>query len=194
MLMSRRALIGSIAAVGLLGPQRVLAAHVDPIVSAARSALARHRAVVRTGHIVGVADFGRASAANRFHLVDLQAGRVDSFLVAHGRGSDPGHRGWVERFSNEPGSAASSDGVYLTSDEYQGKHGRSMRLKGLDPSNSNAEARAVVIHGAWYVGPQMIADHGKLGRSEGCLAFSETDLGGILARLAPGTLITAGKF
>lgn len=194
MLLSRRGLIGSVGAAALIGPQRVFAGMSSPILSAARAALARHGAVAQVRTIVGVADFNRPSAGNRFHLVDLHAGRVESFLVAHGRGSDPAHKGWVERFSNEPGSAASSDGVYLTSNEYEGKHGRSMRLKGLDPSNSNAEARAVVIHGAWYVGPQMIAEHGKLGRSEGCLAFSEADLPGILARLAPGTLIAAGKF
>ncbi|HYZ48021.1 MAG TPA: murein L,D-transpeptidase catalytic domain family protein, partial [Sphingomonas sp.] len=125
---------------------------------------------------------------------DMANGRVSSFLVAHGRGSDPQHRGWLERFSNDPGSSATSAGIYLTADEYQGKHGRSMRLKGLDASNSNAEARAVVVHGAWYVSPQIVAEHGKLGRSEGCLAFSEADLPNVLERLGPGRLIIAGKF
>jgi hypothetical protein len=84
--------------------------------------------------------------------------------------------------------------VYLTAGEYQGKHGRSMRLKGLDPTNSNAEPRAVVIHGAWYVSPRMIVDHGKLGRSEGCLALSDADLPGMLERLGPGRLIIASRF
>lgn len=144
--------------------------------------------------LVGVADFSAASSAARFHIVDLAGGEVSSFLVAHGRGSDPKHSGWVERFSNEAGSSASSDGVYLTASEYEGKHGRSMRLKGLDPTNCNAEVRAVVVHGAWYVGPQMLREHGKLGRSEGCLAFSEADLPRVLERLGPGRLITAGKF
>ena len=47
-----------------------------------------------------------------------------------------------------------------------------MKVHGLDWSNSNAEARAIVIHNAWYAEPDMIAQHGKLGRSEGCFAFS----------------------
>jgi hypothetical protein len=144
--------------------------------------------------MVGVADFSRPSADARFHCVDLANGRVSSVLVAHGRGSDPDHCGWLERFSNDPGSSATSEGVYLTAGEYQGKHGRSMRLKGLDPTNSNAEPRAVVIHGAWYVSPRMIVDHGKLGRSEGCLAFSDADLPGMLERLGPGRLIIASRF
>jgi len=142
---------------------------------------------------IGIADFSVASRLPRFHILDLASGRARAFLVAHGRGSDPDHSGWVEKFSNEPGSAASSRGAYLTQDIYQGKHGRSRRLVGLDPQNSNAEPRAIVIHAAWYVGPQMIRDHGKLGRSEGCFAFSDDDLSMVLDRLGPGRLIFADK-
>lgn len=157
-------------------------------------ALARHGSAARFRNLVGVADFSRASREARFHIVDMTNGRIASHLVTHGRGSDPDHCGWLERFSNDPGSSATSAGIYLTADEYQGKHGRSMRLKGLDPSNDKAEARAVVIHGAWYANPGMIAQHGKLGRSEGCLAFAEAELPAILERLGPGRLIIAGKF
>jgi hypothetical protein len=201
MLISRRGLIGSVAAVAVTGTARAPAAlgtlvapNESGIVKAARQALAIHGGTAARRDVVGVADFAQASRDPRFHLVDVQNGHVSSFLVAHGRGSDPGHTGWLKRFSNDPGSSATSAGVYLTGDEYEGKHGRSMRLEGLDPSNCNAESRAVVVHGAWYVSPQMIADHGKLGRSEGCFAFSEADLPRVLARLGPGRLITAGKF
>lgn len=164
------------------------------MLKAARMALARHGGAAQHRDLVGVADFSRASRDPRFHIVDVANGRVSSLLVAHGRGSDPDHCGWLERFSNDPGSSATSSGVYLTAGEYEGKHGRSMRLQGLDPSNNNAESRAVVIHGAWYVSPQMVVEHGKLGRSEGCLAFSEADLPNVLERLGPGRLIIAGKF
>jgi hypothetical protein len=68
-----------------------------------------------------------------------------------------------------------------------------MRLKGLDPTNSNAEARAIVVHGAWYVSPQMVREHGMLGRSEGCLAVDVADLPKVLERLGPGRLIVATK-
>lgn len=192
-MISRRGLIGSAVAVAAFAPVRALAGTGSPILDAARGALARHGAAAQHRDLVGVADFGPASRVPRFHIVDMANGRVQSLLVAHGRGSDPEHSGWLKRFSNDFGSSATSNGVYLTADEYQGKHGRSMRLKGLDPSNSNAEPRAVVIHGAWYVGPLILAEHGKLGRSEGCLAFSEADLPGVLARLGPGRLIVAGR-
>jgi len=205
MLISRRGLIGSVAALAVTGTARAPAALgplgslVTPkqdsdIVKAARRALATHGGAATQRDVVGVADFSPASRDPRFHLVDMASGRVSSFLVAHGRGSDPDHCGWLKRFSNDPGSSATSDGVYLTAGEYPGKHGRSMRLKGLDPTNDNAEPRAVVMHGAWYVSPEMVAEHGKLGRSEGCFAFSEADLPHVLERLGPGRLITAGKF
>lgn len=193
MLMSRRRLIGSMAAVAVLAPVRAFAGTSPPILETARRALAKHGAAATHCDLVGVADFGPASRAPRFHVVDMANGRVSSLLVAHGRGSDPDHSGWLKRFSNDVGSSATSDGVYLTAGEYEGKHGHSIRLKGLDPSNCNAEARAVVIHGAWYVSSQIIAEHGKLGRSEGCLAFSEADLPLVVERLGAGRLIIAAR-
>src|SRR3546814_17219376 len=116
----------------------------------------------------------------------MAGGKKSSLLVEHGRGSDPGHLGCVQRFSNDFGSNATSNGAYLTGDYYTGKHGRSMRLQGMDPTNCHAEARAIVVHGAWYVGPEMIREHGKLGRSEGCFAFAESELDQGLNHLGPG--------
>jgi hypothetical protein len=142
---------------------------------------------------IGIADYSLHSAKKRFHIVDLANGTSQSFLVAHGKGSDLRHTGWLQKFSNVPGSEASSGGSYMTSETYVGKHGTSRRLKGLDPSNNMAEPRAIVIHGAWYAEPEMIGSYGKLGRSQGCFAFSESDLDIILERLGPGRLLYADK-
>jgi hypothetical protein len=71
--------------------------------------------------IVGVADYSRPSWEPRFHLLDMGSGKVSNLLVAHGRGSDPGHEGWVQRFSNAAGSYATSAGAYVTSDYYVGR-------------------------------------------------------------------------
>ena len=163
------------------------------ILAAARAGLQRAGGRVAHRDVVGVADFSRPSRDPRLHLVDVASGRVDSLLVAHGRGSDPNHTGWVKSFSNAPGSEATSEGCYLTGDYYVGQHGRSMRLIGLDPTNSNAESRGIVVHAAWYVGPDMVRQHGSLGRSEGCLAVSPADLPRVLERLGPGRLIVARK-
>lgn len=167
----------------------------DPFVERARAELARLGSAIPNQDLVGLADFSQPSHVARFHLIDVQAGRIDqSFLVAHGRGSDPRHLGRVQRFSNEIGSNASSEGAYRTGERYVGKHGRSMRLDGLDASNSNAEVRAIVIHSAWYVSPAVLEARGKLGRSEGCFVFSEDDHDVVLERLGPDRLLLAGMF
>jgi len=142
---------------------------------------------------IGIVDFAAASREARFHLVDLLNGQVSSHLVAHGRGSDPAHSGFLERFSNTPGSEASSSGAYSTGEYYHGKYGLSMKVRGLDWSNNNAESRAIVIHNAWYAEPDMIAQHGKLGRSEGCFAFSRASQWEVMRRLAGGRMIYADK-
>ena len=159
----------------------------------ALDALEQHHASISRRDYIGVADFSLPSRAPRFHLVNLADGSVQSYLVAHGRGSDPSHTGWLERFSNEPHSNATSAGAYKTDSLYMGAHGRSMRLEGLDPTNSNALSRAIVVHGAWYVNEQMIGRSGMLGRSQGCFAVADSSLPEIMARLGPGRLIYAGK-
>jgi hypothetical protein len=170
------------------------AQQTDPaVVAAAKAGLERAGGQVAHRDLVGVADFAQPSRLPRFHLVDLAGGKVESVLVAHGRGSDPEHTGWLRSFSNRPGSAATSQGCYLTGGYYLGHHGRSMRLHGLEPTNDNAEDRAIVVHAAWYVGPDVVRAHGMLGRSEGCFAVSESDLPRVLDRLGPGRLLVATK-
>jgi hypothetical protein len=167
---------------------------LDPrIVTRARAAFDRHRARISHPEVVGIADFTRASSEPRFFLLDTNSGRVTRHLVSHGRGSDPGHTGFLQSFSNRIGSEASSDGAYLTSAYYHGKYGRSMRVRGLDPSNSNAETRAIVVHTAWYAEPNVVAQTGRLGRSEGCFALPHQSLQEALARLGPGHFLYADR-
>lgn len=189
---TRRALLG---AAGALAAAPAFAAS-RTLSDVAREGLARHQRSIVHQDVIAVADFALPSRKPRFWLVDLANGRATSHLVSHGRGSDPAHSGWVERFSNAPGSNASSSGGYLTADYYTGKHGPSQRLVGLDAENDNAMSRAIVIHGAWYVSDAMARQHGKIGRSEGCFAFDETSgsLKEVLQRLGPGRLLYAGRF
>ena len=159
----------------------------------AMEALDQHRDSIEHRDFMGVVDFSLPSSAPRLFLVNLADGSVKSYLVAHGRGSDPEHTGRLERFSNAPHSNATSAGAYRTGSVYVGAHGRSMRLEGLDPTNSNAASRAIVVHGAWYVSATMVDRMGMLGRSEGCFAVPDASLGEIMATLGPGRLIYAGK-
>ena len=159
----------------------------------AMAALDQHGSRVAHRDRIAIADFAAPSAKPRFHLIDLQNGTSKSFLVAHGSGSDPAHTGWLQRFSNQDGSNASCEGAFATADYYVGKHGRSQRLMGLDATNDNALARAIVVHAAWYSNPDMVRTHGMLGRSQGCFAVGEADLADVFDRLGQGRLIYAAK-
>ena len=165
----------------------------QPLLDRARAALDRHYDAFQLRDRVALADFSVASRELRFHIVDLIGGQTSSYLVAHGKGSDPEHTGWLHRFSNDIGSLATSEGVYRTSDIYEGVHGQSMRLVGLEPANSNAEPRAIVIHGADYVGEDHIAAWGKCGRSEGCFAVAPHMLPQVLGLLGQGRMLYADK-
>lgn len=168
---------------------------MNALVAIARAELSRLAAQIPNQDLVGIADYTLPSSEPRFHLVDPEAGRViDTFLVAHGRGSDPLHSGRVQRFSNEVGSNASSEGAYRTGERYVGMYGRSIRLDGLDATNDNAELRAVVVHSAPYVSAAVVQSEGKLGRSDGCFVFAAEDYEVVFERLGPGRLLLAGLF
>lgn len=162
------------------------------LVAGALDALARHERAIWSRDVVAIADFALPSSQPRLFLLDLLAGRTTAMLVAHGKGSDPAHGGMLTHFSNVDGSAATSRGAYVTGEAYDGDHGHARRLIGLDPTNDRAEPRAIVIHAAWYVGPEIIAKQGVLGRSDGCFAVSPADIGPLLARLGRGRLLYAG--
>lgn len=195
-LISRRRLLaggGALLAAPAAGAVPRPAAINPDLLQQARAAFDRHSARISNKRIIGIADYSLHSAEPRFYLFEPDSGHVTSLRVAHGRGSDPAHTGFLQRFSAKPGSAASSDGAYLTGVPYVGQHGRSRRLIGLEPQNSTAEARAIVIHGAWYCEPGIVRQTGKLGRSEGCFAFSAADAALVLDRLPAGCLLWSGR-
>jgi L,D-transpeptidase catalytic domain len=163
------------------------------LLARARAALETHRNRIAHRDAMAIADFLAPSREPRLHLLDIASGQVSTLLVAHGLGSDPDNTGWVQRFSNRPGSNASSNGSFLTGDTYIGKHGRSCRLIGLDPENDEAEPRAIVIHAASYVSRAMAREQGRVGRSQGCFAVAADDLDQVLARLGAGRLLFADK-
>lgn len=196
---SRRRLLGAVAAgsAGLFAPRAFAAVQTGlqpDLLPRAMAALDAHRSRVVKRDLIGIVDFSSHSRLPRFHLVNIANGRIDaSLLVAHGRGSDPVNSGFVQKFSNRPGSNASSNGSFLTGDTYVGRHGRSRRLIGLDAENSEAWSRAIVMHGANYVDPGLAEAQGRIGRSQGCFAFSYRDIDEVLRRIGPGHLIYASK-
>jgi hypothetical protein len=127
-----------------------------------------HADGVANKNYLTIIDFTKPSTARRCHVINLQTGEVESLLVAHARNTGMDR---AEHFSNENGSNKSSLGIYLTGELYQGKHGLSMRLDGMEATNNNARRRAIVMHGADYVSPKVVQQQGRLGRSLGCPAL-----------------------
>ena len=199
--MNRRGFIVSAAATAgaLALPARIAAqpsgldARATAILEVARREVERAGNVLWRRDIAGIADFGVHSALPRFHFANLENGTVTSYRVAHGTGSDPEHDGWLKTFSNVEGSLATSRGAYITWEWYVGRYGTSVRLGGLDPDNSNALQRLIVMHAADYARPEHVERWGRLGRSNGCFALSPEDFMVALTQLSGGRLLFADR-
>jgi hypothetical protein len=161
------------------------------LIDIARRELMRHGNAIWRHDIVGIADFGLHSAQPRFHFVNLERGEVMSHHVSHGAGSDPQHDGWLKQFSNLEGSNATSRGAYVTWEWYTGRYGTSVRLGGLDSSNSAALQRYIVMHHADYAEPEHLAKWGRMGRSNGCFAMGTAEFNDALLYLSGGRLLFA---
>lgn len=137
-----------------------------------------------------IIDYSKPSTEPRLWVIDLK--HLDVLfheLVAHGKNSG---LNIPTTFSNLPSSLQSSIGVFLTGNTYLGKHGYSLRLKGLEPGfNEKAAAREIVIHAADYVNAQFARIHGRLGRSWGCPAISPDVAPTIINHIKNGTVVFA---
>lgn len=134
---------------------------------------------------IAIVDFSQPSTKKRFYLIDIEQKKlVVNTWVAHGKNSG---QTIPSSFSNQPNSKKSSLGFFITGETYNGKHGFSLRLDGLEKGiNHNARKRAIVIHGADYVGKNYIKKHGRLGRSWGCPALSTDQSTQIIKKIANG--------
>lgn len=121
-------------------------------------------------NILTLIDFSMSSNSKRLWVIDLTTNKIlYNSLVAHGRNTGDE---FAKNFSNASESYQSSLGFYATGEIYTGKHGKSLRLDGLEKGiNNNARDRAVVIHGANYVSDSFIQNNKRLGRSLGCPAL-----------------------
>lgn len=140
-----------------------------------------------------IVDFDRRSDERRLHILDIEGGTVESYLCAHGKESDPTNSGYATLFSNEDGSNKSALGVYRCAETYNGTHGYSMRLDGLEPSNDQARHRSIVVHAADYVSDAFVAENHRVGRSLGCPAVDAAVSQSIIDRLKQGSFLIAWK-
>ena len=140
-----------------------------------------------TANFWGVVDFNKPSSEERLYIFNLKEHTYKKFLVAHGKNS--GEK-YATAFSNNEGSLCSSLGIYKTLSTYTGKHGESLKISGLEDSNSNAEDRSVVIHKADYVVPNYEGT-GRSGRSDGCFAVNPANIEEVIDCLKDGSYFIA---
>lgn len=158
----------------------------------AMAALDLHHGRIPLRDRMYLVDFTRFSGEPRLYEVNLESGRVEAFRTSHGRGSDPAHSGFAERFSNERDSHMSSLGSFVTAGPNWGpQQGPNVLLDGLEYSNSAARERAIIVHGADYAEPSFLEREGKLGRSYGCFSLSHADLRLVRDRMGEGRLLFA---
>ena len=139
-------------------------------------------------HIISIVDFTKASSQKRLFVIDTDHYKLlFKTYVAHGQGSGAE---MATQFSNIAESFQSSLGFYRTSNTYMGKNGFSLKLCGLENGiNSNAEDRAIVMHGAPYVSDEIAQNKGNVGRSWGCPAVSEKLSKPIIEKIKNGTCL-----
>jgi hypothetical protein len=144
-----------------------------------------------------IVDFRLPSSVPRLFIVDEALRVVDSCHVSHGKGSDPAHSGRAKRFDGAKGSLTSVTGAIRGAEEYSGKHGRSLRLDGLEAHNRIMRERLIVLHtaltGSQYMEPAWIERHGRPGRSDGCFVVPSRYLDTVLTTLRDGGLLYAGR-
>jgi L,D-transpeptidase catalytic domain len=137
-----------------------------------------------------VIDYSLPSTERRLWVIDMVNRRIlDHELVAHGEASGGNN---AVAFSNRFGSRQSSLGLFRTEDTYQGGNGYSLRLTGLEPGvNDLAMERKIVVHGADYAEPAVIAQLGRLGRSHGCPALPRSAARSVIDMIKGGSALFA---
>lgn len=137
---------------------------------------------------ITIVDFSKRSNQQRFFLIDMVSGEVIKHWTTHGLNSDKNKDGFADSFGNVNGSGKSSLGFVRTAEVYSGKFKRSIRLDGLESSNSNIRQRAIVFHG-W----DGVKEEAKIqGLSWGCITLDWNVKDGVLDKIKEGSLMYVG--
>lgn len=127
-------------------------------------------------------DFSKSIVDERLYIVNCETSKIElTSIVSHAWKSGAMY---ATNFSNEFNSYKSSLGAYLTQETYSGRFGYSLRLKGLDKTNSLARKRAIVFHSSKKM---------KTKWSEGCFALPDKTSRVIIDMIKDGCLVYAYK-
>lgn len=143
--------------------------------------LLKKKKITNTQYLT-ICDMSQSSAKKRLYVIDIANEQVIiNTWVAHGRNS--GHA-YANRFSNRLSSHQTSLGFYITGKTYRGEHGLSLRLTGQEAGiNDKAYRRAVVVHGANYIGEN------AQGRSFGCPAVPKQVCDDLIEMIKEGSCL-----
>ena len=148
----------------------------------------QNQALIKNKNYVAVIDYTKPSFVKRLFIYDVKSGTAARYLVAHGKSS-----GFIfaRDFSNEVNSNKSCKGFFITGEIFNGEHGPSLPLQGLQEGlNNNAFNREIIIHGADYVSwSSIIVNLGRLGRSLGCPALAEDQIDEVIGKLQGNALV-----
>ncbi|OLY94603.1 hypothetical protein BUE76_02060 [Cnuella takakiae] len=145
----------------------------------------KDKGALRNEDVLSIVDFSQSSFKKRLYIIDVANFKVlRNTYVAHGKNSG---LQYASNFSNTPESLQSSLGFYVTKGTYFGKHGLSLRLDGKESGiNCQAEARAIVVHGAEYIGTHRLGAP-YMGRSFGCPAVPQAEASEVINTIKDGT-------
>jgi hypothetical protein len=145
------------------------------------------KGALHNSDVLTIVDFSQSSRKKRMYIIDIKNDKVlMNTYVAHGKNSG---LDYAAKFSNTPESLQSSLGFYVTKGTYFGKHGLSLRLSGQEKGwNDKAEERAVVVHGANYIGDSRVSS-AYMGRSFGCPAVPQEQADKVINLLKDGTCL-----
>jgi len=148
----------------------------------------RNRGLISKQNIISVIDFSQSSRSKRLYILDVENKVIlMNTFVAHGRNSG---KEFATTFSNSMSSLKSSLGLFVAGETYYGEHGLSLRIDGMEKGiNDNAGRRAVVIHGAEYLGDRYLDGNTFSGRSWGCPAVPSQQSSQIIDMIKDGTVI-----
>jgi hypothetical protein len=150
--------------------------------------------------VIVIVDYAKPSSEPRLYAVNLLSGQgLDTpVAVAHGIGSDRNDDGIAESFSNVYNSLASSLGAARGGELYTGINGLSLRLDGLDASNSGMRVRDIVAHSypperrRYFNAGLLQVRGGKPGLSEGCFVVAPHLRDWLFGILRDGGFLFAG--
>ena len=143
---------------------------------------------IKRRHLITIIDYSKSSHLKRLYVFDLHHKKlIFNDLVSHGVNSG---KTLVDSFSNIPDSRQSSVGFMKASETYEGKHGLSLRLDGLEKEiNDSVRYREITIHSADYATQEFIDKNGYLGRSHGCPAIPPKYSDSLIKYIANGSCV-----